>query len=92
MNYALAAMIIAAAEIAHPDYVPETWHLYLTFLLLLIIQGCLAMNSTKFLGYINIIGTIANLLVLVIFIIWLPVGAINRPKYVLLISKCRCCD
>jgi amino acid transporter len=74
-------MIIAAAEIAHPDYVPETWHLYLTFLLLLIIQGCLAMNSTKFLGCINIIGTIANVLVLVIFIIWLPVSSINRPKY-----------
>jgi amino acid transporter len=74
-------MLISAAEIAHPDYVPETWHLYLTFLLLLIIQGCLAMNSTKILGYINIVGTIANLVVLVIFIIWLPVGAINRPKY-----------
>jgi amino acid transporter len=75
-------VLIAAAEIAHPDYVPETWHLYLTFLLLLIIQGCLAMNSTKILGYINIVGTVANLVVLAIFIIWLPVGAINRPKYV----------
>lgn len=82
MNYALAAMIIAAAEIAHPDYVPETWHLYLVFLFLLVIQGCLAMNSTKFLGYVNIIGTIANILVLFIFIIWLPAGSIQRPRYV----------
>ncbi|KAE9371918.1 amino acid transporter-like protein [Stipitochalara longipes BDJ] len=81
VNYALAAMIIAAAEIGYPNYVPETWHLYLTFLLLLIIQGCLAMNSTKFLGYINLVGTVANLLVLVIFIIWLPVGSIQRPKF-----------
>lgn len=75
-------MILAAAEISNPDYVQQTWHLYLTFLLLLIIQGCLAMNSTKFLGYINIVGTIINMVVLVIFVIWLPAAAINRPKYV----------
>jgi amino acid transporter len=82
VNYALASMILAAAEISNPDYVPETWHLYLVFLFLLVVQGFLAMNSTKILGYINIAGTIANLLVLVIFIIWLPAGSINRPRYV----------
>ncbi|KAN0096872.1 amino acid transporter-like protein [Hyaloscypha variabilis] len=63
VNYALAAMILAAAEIVNPDY------------------GCLAMNSTKILGYINLIGTVLNLLVVVIFIIWLPVGTIQDPKY-----------
>jgi amino acid transporter len=73
-------MILAAAEISNPDYVPKTWHLYLTFLFLLIIQGSLAMNATKFLGYINIVGTIANVLVLVIFIIWLPVASKGSPK------------
>ncbi|PMD29911.1 hypothetical protein L207DRAFT_549617 [Hyaloscypha variabilis F] len=65
VNYALAAMILAAAEIVNPDYVPETWHLYLTFLIL---------------GYINLIGTVLNLLVVVIFITWLPVGTIQDPK------------
>jgi amino acid transporter len=87
VNYAMAAMIIAAAEISNPNYVPETWHLYLTFLLLLVVQGLLAMNSTKILGYINIVGTIANLLVLVIFVIWLPAGAINRPRFVFIFWK-----
>ena len=66
VNYALAAMILAAAQIGNPDYVPETWHLYLTFLFLLIFEGCLTMNSTKFLGYLNILGTIMNVVVLVI--------------------------
>ncbi|KAG0651842.1 putative amino-acid permease [Hyphodiscus hymeniophilus] len=80
VNYALAAMILAAAEISNPDYVPQTWHLYLVFLFLLVIQGLLAMNATKILGYINIVGTIANLAVLVIFLIWLPAGSINRPR------------
>ena len=74
-------MILAAASISNPDYVPQTWHLYLTFLLLLIIEGCLTMNSTKFLGYLNIVGTVANVIVLVIFIIWAPAGSINHPKF-----------
>ena len=81
VNYALAAMILAAAQINNPEYVPETWHLYLCFLLLLIVEGCLTMNSTKFLGYLNIIGTIANMIVLVIFVIWLPAASINKPKF-----------
>lgn len=81
VNYALAAMILAAASINNPNYTPETWHLYLTFLFLLIIEGCLTMNSTKFLGYLNIIGTVANVLVLIIFIIWLPVASVNTPKF-----------
>ncbi|KAH8808788.1 amino acid/polyamine transporter I [Xylogone sp. PMI_703] len=81
VNYALAAMILAAAEISYPDYTPQTWHLYLTFLLLLIIQGCFAMNSTKVLGYINIVGTAINVIILVIFVIWLPAGSVNSPKF-----------
>lgn len=40
------------------------------------------MNSTKFLGYVNIIGTVANAIVLVIFVIWLPAASINRPRYI----------
>ena len=81
VNYALAAMILAAAEIQNPDYTAQTWHLYLTFLLLLIIQGLLTMNSTKFLGYMNIVGTVINLIALIIFVIWLPAASINTPKF-----------
>jgi amino acid transporter len=63
-------MILAAGQIAHPDYVQETWHLYLVFLLLLIIEGLLTMNATRFLGHMNVVGTIANIFVLVLFCIW----------------------
>lgn len=81
VNYALAAMMLAAGQIANPNYTPQTWHLYLTFLLLLITQGLLTMNSTKFLGYMNIVGTAVNLLVVIIFVIWLPAASINNPKF-----------
>lgn len=73
-------MIVTAAEIAHPDYTAKTWHVYLLLVALLIIEGLLTMNSTKFLGWLNVIGTIANVLVLIIFVIWMPVGSINTPK------------
>ena len=82
VNYALAAMILAAASINNPNYTPETWHLYLTFLFLLIIEGCLTMNSTKFLGYLNIIGTVMNVLVLVILWVFVPTLPLRRTDQI----------
>ncbi|KAA6412389.1 MAG: amino acid transporter [Lasallia pustulata] len=80
VNYALAAMLVTAGEIAYPSYTAQTFHTYLVLLALLIVEGCLTMNSTKFIGRLNKVGTVANLLVIVIFVIWFPVGSINRPK------------
>jgi len=73
-------MILTAAEIAHPDYVAQTYQVYLLMLLLMITQGMLAMSTTKFLGSLNKVGTIFNLLAVFIFIIWMPVGSVNTPK------------
>lgn len=73
-------MILTAAQIVHPDYVVQTWHVYLLLLALLVLQGLLAMNSTKFIGVLNTVGTITNVIVLLIFVIWFPAGSINEPK------------
>ncbi|MCJ1478073.1 hypothetical protein MMC13_006748 [Lambiella insularis] len=80
VNYALSSMILAAAEIANSNYTAQTYHVYLLLLALLAVEGCLTMNSTKFLGRLNIFGTVANVVALVIFVIWLPAGSINSPK------------
>ncbi|TEY61240.1 hypothetical protein BOTCAL_0172g00160 [Botryotinia calthae] len=80
INYALAAMMLTAAQIVHLDYVARTWHVYLLLLALLALQGLLAMNSTKFVGALNTVGTITNLIVLLIFVIWFPAGSISEPK------------
>lgn len=77
----MASMVLAAAQILHEDYVIKQWHTYLLFLLILLIQGGLTIQATKFLGHMNIIGTILNVVVLVVFIIWLPVASINTPKF-----------
>lgn len=107
VNYALAAMLITCGEIAYPDtYEPKTWHVYLTLLGLLIVQGIITMQSTKFIGWVNKVspapsyrhlslsktkkdceltapqvGTVANVVVIIIFVIWFPVGSINQPKF-----------
>jgi amino acid transporter len=73
-------MILTAAEIAHPDYTAQTYHIYLLLLALLIIEGLLTMNSTKFIGQLNKVGTFFNFIVVFIFVIWMPVGSINSPK------------
>ena len=80
VNYALAAMLITAGEIAYPSYTAETWHIYLTLLALLIVQGFITMQSTWFIGWVNKVGTILNVLVVLIFVIWFPLGSINHPK------------
>jgi len=80
VNYELASMIVTAAEIAHPDYVAQTYHVYLLLLAILLVQGLLTMNSTKFIGQLNMFGAIFNLIFVFIFIIWMPVGSINHPK------------
>ncbi|MCJ1403830.1 hypothetical protein MMC11_007053 [Xylographa trunciseda] len=62
------------------NFLAQTFHVYLVLVALLIFEGLLTMNSTKFIGRLNVIGTVANLIALIIFIIWMPVGSINTPK------------
>lgn len=73
-------MILTAAQIVHPEYVIQTYHVYLLLLALLFLQGLLAMNSTKFIGRLNTLGTITNVVVFLVFIVWFPAGSINEPK------------
>lgn len=73
-------MILTAVQIGQPSYVMETFHVYLLMVALLVFQGLLTMNTTKFIGQLNVFSTIFNLVVLVVFIIWLPAGSINHPK------------
>lgn len=73
-------MILTTAKLAHSDYTAATWHVYLMLLALLFVEGLLTMNSTKFLGQLNAVGTAANIIALIILIIWMPAGSFNSPK------------
>ncbi|KAK4896022.1 hypothetical protein LTR27_005878 [Elasticomyces elasticus] len=80
VGYALSYMILTAAAIGNPGYVIQTWHIYLTLLLLLFVSGLITMQATKIIGWINVVGTYTNLIALVIFVIWMPVVSVNTPK------------
>ncbi|KAK4952720.1 hypothetical protein LTR10_009527 [Elasticomyces elasticus] len=80
VGYALSYMILTAAAIGNPGYVIQTWHIYLTLLLLLLVSGLITMQATKIIGWINVVGTYTNLMALIIFVIWMPVGSVNTPK------------
>jgi amino acid transporter len=80
VNYALASMLITCGSIANPDYEAKTWHLYLVFLLILFTNGVVTMQSTWFIGWVSKVGTVWNFLIVLIFVIWFPVGAITNPK------------
>lgn len=73
-------MIITCGTISNPDYVPETWHTYLVLILILVIDGLFTMQSTRFIGQLNKVGTVFNVIVILIFVIWFPVGSVNSPK------------
>lgn len=51
-NKASAYMIVTAAEIS-TNYVAQDWHTYLILLLLLVVQGVIAMQSTKVIGWVK---------------------------------------
>ena len=38
------------------------------------------MNATKFIGNLSMVGTIVNVVLILVFVIWMPVGSINTPK------------
>ncbi|CZS89493.1 probable UGA4 GABA permease-also involved in delta-aminolevulinate transport [Rhynchosporium graminicola] len=80
VNFALSTMILTAAQIGNSEYVMETFHVYLLMVALLVFQGSLTMNSTKFIARLNELGTTVNIIVLIVFIVWMPAGSINRPK------------
>jgi len=74
-------MILTAAAIGNADYIIQTWHIYLMLLLILTVSGLVAMQPTKVIGRISLIGAWVNFLAFAIFIIWLPAGSVNKPKF-----------
>lgn len=78
LNYTFSYQILTAVEIAHPNYHPQTYQVYLLFLALLVLEGLFAMSSTKFLARVNAVGATVNTLVVLIFVLWMPLGSINK--------------
>lgn len=72
-------MILAAASINDPTYVPTNYQTYLLTVLLMIIHAMLSSMPTKWLARFNTVGSTFNIIALVIVIILIP-AATDRPS------------
>ncbi|KAL4777769.1 amino acid permease-domain-containing protein [Aspergillus nidulans var. acristatus] len=81
VDYALAAMILAAGSIQNPDYIPTQWQTYLLTVFILIVHTGISSMPTKWVAVFNSWGSTFNMLALVAVIIAIPAGTTNSPKF-----------
>lgn len=73
-------MILSAASLSNPDYVPQPSQIYLLTVSLLILNSIIASLHTRFLARFNLVGATFNLLSLIAFFVVIPTASISIPK------------
>ncbi|KAI1864728.1 hypothetical protein JX265_008452 [Neoarthrinium moseri] len=81
VDYGCAAMILAAASIMNPDYVPNEWQTFLLTFFIMVIHACIGSMPTLWIARFNSVGTIINITCLAVVIIIIPAAAITSPKF-----------
>ncbi|KAK9414300.1 putative Amino-acid permease [Seiridium unicorne] len=81
VDYGCAAMTLAAASIMNPDYVPNEWQTFLLTVFIMITHACISSMPTLWIANFNSVGTVINILCLVITIIIIPAAATSAPKF-----------
>src|SRR5438477_432691 len=61
VDYALAAMMLAARSITYPDYKPRNYEVFFLTTFLLIIHGFISSMPTKWIAGFNSLGTSFNM-------------------------------
>ncbi|KAL9130292.1 MAG: hypothetical protein Q9175_007061 [Cornicularia normoerica] len=79
VDYPLAEMILACASISNPDYMPQSWQVWLLTTLILLIHGCISSMPTKWIANFNSVGSTFNIIALCIVLILIP-AATNRES------------
>ncbi|KAK6440478.1 GABA/polyamine transporter [Oleoguttula sp. CCFEE 5521] len=80
VNYGTAAMILAAASIQNPEYVPNDYQTFLLTIFIMIIHACMASFPTRWIAKVNSAGSTFNMIALVIVIIIIP-AACDRTAH-----------
>ncbi|KAK6859911.1 hypothetical protein PG990_012785 [Apiospora arundinis] len=81
VDYGCASMVLAAASITNPGYVPTNWQTFLLTALIMIIHAMVGSMPTKWVANFNSVGTVINIICLVITIIIIPAACISDPKF-----------
>jgi amino acid transporter len=72
-------MILAAASINNPSYIPKDWQVFLLTVFIMILHAILSSMPTKWLAQFNSAGSTFNFLALIVVIILIPAGT-NRTS------------
>lgn len=56
VNYGTASMILAAASIQNPSFIPQNYQVYLLSVALMVIHGTISSMPTKFIAQFNSVG------------------------------------
>lgn len=72
-------MILAAASINNPNYVPTNYQTYLLTVFLMLIHATMSSLPTRWLARVNSFGSSFNFIALIIVIILIPSGT-NRES------------
>ncbi|EPE02580.1 amino acid permease [Ophiostoma piceae UAMH 11346] len=79
VDYSLAAMILAAASIQNPEYVPTNYQVFLLTILLMIIHAMISSMPTRWIARFNSVGSTFNMIALVIVFVVI-LSADNRAS------------
>lgn len=81
VDYALSAMILAAASITNPDYVPTEYQTFLLTVFIMLIHACISSMPTLWIARFNSYGSTLNMIALVVVIIMIPASVNGSPKF-----------
>ena len=70
-------MVLAAVSIGNPDYVPQAYQVWLLTALIMIIHSCISSMPTRWIANFNSVGSVLNMIALVVVIVLIPAGT-NR--------------
>lgn len=81
VDYGLSAMILAAASINNPEYIPTDYQTFLLTTFVMIIHAVLSSMPTGWIAKFNSYGSTFNIVGLVVVLIIIPASVINTPKF-----------
>ncbi|KAI4140448.1 MAG: hypothetical protein L6R39_005784 [Caloplaca ligustica] len=80
VNYGMASMMLAAASIQNPAYVPQNYQVFLLTALIMLIQSCISSMPTGWIANFNSYGSSFNIAALIVVIIMIPAATTREDQ------------
>ncbi|KAF9735755.1 hypothetical protein PMIN06_010005 [Paraphaeosphaeria minitans] len=80
VNYGTAAMMLAAASIQNPSYVPTDYQPFLLTTLIMLVHGVMSSLPTQTLARVNTVGSTFNIVALVVVLVLIPAGTDRESR------------